>query len=295
MPWPVSATVIRTNSPAGWSGSSSSRTRSVKMVRVPPSGMASRALMARLRIAFSSWLASQTPWPARGSRRVSIRHRAADRVAKQALHRLDDLVDRDRRHADPLDPRESEQLAGQLGAAAGRFERGLGDPLEPRLLDPRGDQLQPAHDRGEQIVEIVGDAAGELAHRLHLLGLAERLLGLEPLADLGLEPVERGAEVGGALGDPPLEGLVDLAKRGLGPLQLGDVVGDSDEAAMLALRPPARLRDRADPAPFAAAAVAGDQLERLRARPRRPPIRRGPAAASSGWMTVRQSKSTASS
>jgi hypothetical protein len=57
---PVSATVIRTKSPAGWSGSSSEPDHPVgEMVSVPPSGIASRALMARLRIAFSSWLASQ--------------------------------------------------------------------------------------------------------------------------------------------------------------------------------------------------------------------------------------------
>ena len=70
----------------------------------------------------------------------------------------------------------------------------------------RRDQLEPAHDRREQIVEIVGDAAGELADRLHLLRLAKRFLGLEPLADLGLQPVERGAEVGGPLRRPASRG-----------------------------------------------------------------------------------------
>ena len=154
----------------------------------------------------------------------------------------------DRRHADPLDARESEQLGGQLGAAPARFERGLGDPLQPRLVERAGDDLEPADHRGEQIVEIVGDAAGELADRLHLLRLAERLLGALALADLGLQPVERGAEVGGALGDPRLS-------TSCGQLPFGDVVGDADEADMLAARPPARLRDRAQPAPFAVAAA----------------------------------------
>ena len=37
--------------------------------------------------------------------------------------------------------------------------------------------LQSADDDGEQIVEIVGDPAGELADGLHLLRLAQRLLG----------------------------------------------------------------------------------------------------------------------
>ena len=40
-----------------------------------------------------------------------------------------------------------------------------------------GEQLQVAGDHLQQVVEVVGDAAGQLAHRLHLLGLAQRLLG----------------------------------------------------------------------------------------------------------------------
>ena len=128
------------------------------------------------------------------------------------------------------------------------FERGLGDPLQPRLVERAGDDLEPADDRGQQIVEIVGDAAGELADRLHLLRLAQRLLGALALADLGLEPVERGAQIGGALGDPRLEHLG-------AQFPFGDVVGDADEADMLAVRAPARLRDRAQPAPFAVAAA----------------------------------------
>ena len=84
---------------------------------------------------------------------------------------------------------------------------GLGDPLQPRLLQRAADDLQPADHRGQQIVEIVGDAAGELADRLHLLRLAQRLLGALALADLGLQPVERGAQIGGALGDPRLQHL----------------------------------------------------------------------------------------
>ena len=38
-------------------------------------------------------------------------------------------------------------------------------------------QIERAYDAGQKIVEVVGDAAGELADRLHLLGLPKRLLG----------------------------------------------------------------------------------------------------------------------
>ena len=38
--------------------------------------------------------------------------------------------------------------------------------------------LQAAHDAGEQIVEVMRDAAGELADRFHFLCLAQAFLGL---------------------------------------------------------------------------------------------------------------------
>ena len=44
----------------------------------------------------------------------------------------------------------------------------------PARLAP--EQLPVAHDHHEQVVEVVGDAAGEPAHRLHLLRLAELVL-----------------------------------------------------------------------------------------------------------------------
>ena len=43
-----------------------------------------------------------------------------------------------------------------------------------------GDDVEPADDDRQQVVEVVRDAAGQLAQRLHLLALAELLLrGLE--------------------------------------------------------------------------------------------------------------------
>ena len=47
--------------------------------------------------------------------------------------------------------------------------------------------LAVAEDRAQQIVEVVGDAAGQPAHRFHLLRLAELLLRL-PERFLGADP-----------------------------------------------------------------------------------------------------------
>ena len=73
-----------------------------------------------------------------------------------------------------------------------------------------------------------------------------------------------GFELRGALGDAQLQRFVEPAQIDLGLLGGGDVVGDADEADMLAGRIPARLGFRAQPAPFAVGApVAGFQHERL--------------------------------
>ena len=74
---------------------------------------------------------------------------------------------------------EGEELAGQLG-------RPLAGALDLLDLAPFGivrveageEQLAVAGDDGDQVVEVVGDAAGELAHRLHAGGEAKPLRGL---------------------------------------------------------------------------------------------------------------------
>ena len=76
--------------------------------------------------------------------------------------------------------REGEQAADQLGAAAGRRQGRVEVVLEAlvgrELVPQRG---QVAGDDGEQVVEVVGEAAGELADGFHLLGLDQhRLAGL---------------------------------------------------------------------------------------------------------------------
>ena len=90
-----------------------------------------------------------------------------------------------------LAAREREQLPGQaLAAARGRLDRvdraqvlGLGDPPAQHLR-------VAAHDH-QQIVEVVRDAAGQLAERLHLLRLRQLFararrarLRLAPLGDV---------------------------------------------------------------------------------------------------------------
>ena len=81
-----------------------------------------------------------------------------------------------------LAAREGEQAVGERRRALRRALRRVDVAVD--VLDrgpapmPRLQQLQAAGDAGQQIVEVVRDAAGELADRFHLLRLAQRLLGL---------------------------------------------------------------------------------------------------------------------
>ena len=53
-------------------------------------------------------------------------------------------------------------------------------------------KIEVADDRGQQIVEVVRDAAGEAADRFHLLRLAQRLLGRLAPRDFGAQHFVRG-------------------------------------------------------------------------------------------------------
>ena len=89
------------------------------MVSLPPSGMASRALIARLRIALSSWLGSHRVSHSPPAVTISRRASAADGPAQQVLHGADQLVDVDRLRIERLAAREGEQAVGQRGSAVG--------------------------------------------------------------------------------------------------------------------------------------------------------------------------------
>ena len=145
--------------------------------------MASRALMARLRIAFSSWLGigQRVPQPAGDDRLDLDRPRPACGAAGRPCPR----TSRPR-----LSTRGS---SGWRRAKASSWPVRLGAALAPRAArcaaargaarcprSSRCQQLEVAADDLQQVVEVVRDAAGELADRLHLLRLAQRCLGLQP-------------------------------------------------------------------------------------------------------------------
>ena len=110
-----------------------------------------------------------------------LRH-DGDLLAERRVQQLGGLerqrIDVDLARLERLLAGEGEQVLGQLRAALGGVVDQLGDGGE---LGTVGDRIRQDADRagddGQHIVEIVGDAAGQLADGVHLLDLPELRLG----------------------------------------------------------------------------------------------------------------------
>ena len=105
-----------------------------------------------------------------------------DVLAEHAPQHLGEILNEgvgiERGGAKRLFAAEHQQLAGELGRALGRGADHL-DVLAVLRADVAGLQQEGgvALDDLEDVVEVVGHAAGEQADRLHLLGGAELVLG----------------------------------------------------------------------------------------------------------------------
>src|SRR5204863_3631032 len=125
---------------------------------------------------------------------------------------------------------ESEELLGEVGAVARRFEHAL-DVAAAGVVESEVvlDEAAVTHDAGKEVVEVVGDAARQPAHRLHLLRLPELFLQSAPVAAvprLAKLPFDRGREAP----QPVLENVVvGAAPHRLDGGLLADGAGDEDE------------------------------------------------------------------
>ena len=113
---------------------------------------------------------------------LSMSMRSPMRAAQEVGHVLDDAPDIGRARIQRLAAREGQKLRGQPRAAAHRLERVL-DALRARriVLQIGAGALEIGADDLQQVVEVVSDAAGEMADRLHLLRLPRGLLRDQPL------------------------------------------------------------------------------------------------------------------
>ena len=147
--------------------------------------MASRALIARL---INTWLhcpgSMRTCWFAALQRDGEL-HVLADQSAEHALGVAGDAVEIDDLWRVRGAAAEREQPSGQPGGALCRVLN-CADARQARIVRPLvvTKHIRRAADHGEQVVEVVGDAASELADGLHLLRLAQLLLECQALGDL---------------------------------------------------------------------------------------------------------------
>ena len=132
----------------------------------------------------------------------------ADRAVDQLEHVLDQLGRRHRVGQQRLGAGEGEQAAGEGGGAGRALHRivEVEFDLAARAVQLAAGEIEAADDDREHVVEIVRDAAGELADRLHLLDLAE--LGFGGGAGRGL-PLQRRIGVG-KLAGARLHGLFEV-------------------------------------------------------------------------------------
>jgi hypothetical protein len=100
-------------------------------------------------------------------------------------HAGDEACHVDRRRLQRLAPGKGEQALHQRLGPVGRLQRAVDQPLLAFPADAAAaQQVEAADDGRQQVVEVVRHAAGQLAHGLELLALAQRFLGLAPLGDV---------------------------------------------------------------------------------------------------------------
>jgi hypothetical protein len=181
---------------------------------------------------------SSADWNCAGSTSAGHKRPSVDDDAEL----LDERVEVDDLRAQRLLAREGEELLGQPPAALRRALRRVDQAMQALIVaDAGGDEVEIAGDRRQQVVEVMRDAAGELADRLHLLRLLQRHLRALQRLHLGGEPPVGVFERAGALEHALLERLVEPPERLFGALALGDVAHHAGEVA---LAPGAPFGDR---------------------------------------------------
>ncbi len=161
----------------------------------------------------------------------------AQGAAQQGLALADQGVEIAGFRPQGLPAREGQQLMCQAFAAPGGGQGGLTHLLAPGGVVGRlEDHVQGADDHGQQIVEVVGHAAGEAADGLHALGVHQVLLGPGFLLQ--------------GFGDLFGQQFIDALEVLFGPLGLVDIEGHAHEADDLAMGVQSGAGERAQPAIF---------------------------------------------
>ena len=116
-----------------------------------------------------------------------------------------------------------------------------GEGFGSALCDPRLHEIERPDDPGQEIVEVVRDAAGQLPDRLHFLGLPELLFQVLTLGDVAADAIQHVASPRDGPVDPAKSPIfrtdphVEVAPRLLG-LQERDLVTEEGEVLLVDTR-----------------------------------------------------------
>ncbi len=105
-------------------------------------------------------------------------------AAQERRHAPDDLFEAQLFRLERLAPSEGEQVTGELCPLLGGLQGHAGEPAVAGIREVVRKDLGVADHHREEVVEVVGDAARELAHRLHLLRLAKLPFRPKPLREI---------------------------------------------------------------------------------------------------------------
>ena len=158
----------------------------------------------------------------------------SDQACQHLVHARNQLVQVDQTRLDDLSARKGQQLPGQPGRTHGRIAH-LAQQLLGLIIatQPLTGQLQVAQDGGQQVVEVVGHAAGQPADGFHLHRMLQLLLqstalrlGAPPLGNVTGDAHEcgRAIQFGHAHGQVDRVGATVLPP--LGPLDPHKALGD---------------------------------------------------------------------
>ena len=207
IPQPSSLTVSMTYGPGtparcASTYSSSRSTSRVSIRSVPPFGIASRAFTARFTSTCSIWPGSALTRPRSGARSLQMRMSSPrSRASIDSMSATTVVQDEDRDLLDLL-AAEREQLSRErgrpLGGAADLGDFGEGGVAQRTLRQ----ELGVTKDRGEEVIEVVCDPAGELADSFHPGRLPALRLSPDPLLVVLLHSVSP-EEPAGRPEDPP--------------------------------------------------------------------------------------------
>ena len=166
----------------------------MRTVSVPPLGMASRRIDGEI----DDHLLELVDVDLDQAEVAAMHDLELDLLAEQPAEQIAEIGEHvgERQYLRPqrLAPREGQKLAHQIGGAIGVL-LDVHDVGEGRIGRPvlGEQQIGKADDGGQHIVEVMRDAAGELADRLHLLALRE--LDFERLVLGRIEGVDEEALV----------------------------------------------------------------------------------------------------